>query len=152
MCRRLERCWRGSGLSIDREMYLKQCKVVNERIHQSKMRYYSGIIEENKSEQKNLFVVVNRVLYSKAEKKLPMRDDQSQLAEEFADFFTEKISKIRMSLELKRAGVAHHFPGCVTAPVAILSEFNDVTSQELSDIIRSNAVNHANLTLYLPRY
>ena len=36
--------------------------------------------------------------------------------------------------------MAHHFPGCVTAPMAILSKFNDVTSQELSDIIRSNAV------------
>ena len=71
MGRRLERRWRESGLSADREMYVKQCKVVNERIHQSKMRYYSGIIEENKSNQKNLFAVVNRVLHSKAEKKLP---------------------------------------------------------------------------------
>ena len=41
---------------------------------------------------------------------------------------------------MKRAGVAHHFPGCVTAHVAILSEFNDVTSQVLLDIIRSNTV------------
>ena len=55
------------------------------------MRYYSGIIEENKLNQKNLFAVVNRVLHNKAEKKLPTCDDQSQLAEEFAGFFTEKI-------------------------------------------------------------
>ena len=41
---------------------------------------------------------------------------------------------------MKRSSVAHHLPGCVTAPVATLSEFNHVTSQELSDIIRSNAV------------
>ena len=101
MRRRLERRWRGSGLSVDREMYVKQCKVVNERIHESKMRCYSGIIEENKSNQKNLFAVANRVLHSKADKTLPTHDDQSQLAEEFAGFFTEKISKIRTSLELK---------------------------------------------------
>ena len=44
MLRRLERRWRGSRLSVDREMYVKQYKVVNERIYQSKMRYYSGII------------------------------------------------------------------------------------------------------------
>ena len=44
MLKRLERRWRGSRLSVDREMYVKQYKVVNECIHQSKMRYYSGII------------------------------------------------------------------------------------------------------------
>ena len=41
---------------------------MNERIYQSKMRYHLGIIEENKSDQKNLLAVVNRVLHTKAEK------------------------------------------------------------------------------------
>lgn len=56
-------------------MYVKPCKVVNGCIYLSKMRYYSGIIDENKSDQKNLFAVVNKVLLTKVEKKLPTCDD-----------------------------------------------------------------------------
>ena len=35
-----------------RNMYVNQCNTVNQLIFQSKMRYYSGLIEENKSDQK----------------------------------------------------------------------------------------------------
>ena len=37
--RRLERRWRDSGLTVDRETYVHQCKAVNERIFLSKMKY-----------------------------------------------------------------------------------------------------------------
>lgn len=54
MCRRLERRWWSSGLTIDRELYVDQCKMVNELLHQSKMRY---IPQDNQSDQKRLFGV-----------------------------------------------------------------------------------------------
>ena len=67
--RRLERRWRDSGLTVDRETYIHQCKDVNERIFLSKMKYYSGLIVDNQSDQRNLFAVVNKWLHVKAERK-----------------------------------------------------------------------------------
>lgn len=74
-------------MTVDREVYVHQCKVVNELIYQSKIRYHSGLIEDNQSDQKRLFGVVNRLLHVKTEKKLPSWDDFSQLSDAFADFF-----------------------------------------------------------------
>lgn len=74
-------------MTVDREVYVHQCKVVNELIYQSKIRYHSGLIEDNQSDQKRLFGVVNRLLHVKTEKKRPSGDDFSQLSDAFADFF-----------------------------------------------------------------
>ena len=43
----LERRWRNTKLAIDRELYAEQCKRVNQLIHDSKMKFYSDVINEN---------------------------------------------------------------------------------------------------------
>ena len=102
MRRRLERLWRRSELNVDREMYVQRCKIVNEFIYQSKMRYYSGIIEDSQLDQKRLFGVVSSLLHVKMEIRLPSYNDFSRLAEAFADFFTDKTSKFRHGLQTRR--------------------------------------------------
>ena len=52
---KLERRWRSTKLTIDRELYTKQCKRVNQPIHESKMKFYTNIIEENTNNQRVLF-------------------------------------------------------------------------------------------------
>ena len=110
MRRRLECLWRRSELNVDREMYVQQCKMVNELIYQSKMRYYSGIIEDSQLDQKRLFGVVSSLLHVKMEIRLPSYNDSSRLAEAFADFFTDKTSKFRYGLQRRRREAGSQFP------------------------------------------
>jgi len=53
-------------------MYVDQCNRVNCLIYESKMKYYSSAIEENSSNQFELFRAVEKMLYLKAPPCLPM--------------------------------------------------------------------------------
>ena len=60
--RKLERKWRSTRLTIDREIYVRQCDTVNPLISSSKENYYSSIIADNKSDPKVLFSCFDRML------------------------------------------------------------------------------------------
>lgn len=49
--RRLERKWRKTRTTAARQMYVDQCNRVNCLIYESKMNFYSLVIEENSSNQ-----------------------------------------------------------------------------------------------------
>ena len=67
----LERRWRRTGLTVDRERFVEQCHVVNEFILQAKAAYHSGIIDENQYDPKHLFSIFDKLLHRKSEPKLP---------------------------------------------------------------------------------
>ena len=96
--RRLERRWRTSGLCIDRQLYVKQCEVVNTMIKKAKTTYYTSIISNNAHNQKVLFKTVDKLLHRKPEKQYPTASSTIELANKFADFFSNKITAIRNEL------------------------------------------------------
>jgi hypothetical protein len=53
--RRLERRWRASGLTVDKDMFVEQCNFVNKCVYNSKMNYFSTLIKNNQSNPKALF-------------------------------------------------------------------------------------------------
>ena len=55
--RALERRWRKTGLTVDRERFVDQCQVVNEFILQAKTAYYLRVIDENQYDPKRLFSI-----------------------------------------------------------------------------------------------
>ena len=75
-------------------MYVDQCNLVNRLISESKMKFYSSIIEGNSSNQFELFRAVEKMLNLKAPPELPSHDCATDLANRFADFFTEKVQAI----------------------------------------------------------
>ena len=79
-------------------MYITQCGIVNDMIRDAKSTYYSSIIAENKGNQKVLFQTIDQLLQRKQEPRFPTSTSSEQLANEFATFFHEKISKMRCSL------------------------------------------------------
>ena len=88
--RRLERKWRKTRTTAARQMYVDQCNRVNRLIYESKMKFYSAVIEGNNSNQFELFKAVEKMLNLKAPPKLPSHDCATDLTNRFADFFTEK--------------------------------------------------------------
>lgn len=99
--RKLERCWRATRLTIDRELYVNQCNIVNTLISTSKKKFYSSVIAENKSDQKILCSSFNKLLNRKSEQKLPSCENASELANKFADFFVDKIVEIRSNFSVE---------------------------------------------------
>ena len=89
--RRLERRWGSNKSEDNRKRYIDQCYTVNKLVYQTKMTFYSTLIQENTSNQAVLFNTVDKMLNREAQNKLPSYDNASCLANKFADFFAEKI-------------------------------------------------------------
>ena len=89
--RKLERRWRHSGLLTDRQTYVTQCLLLKNLIFTTKMDYYSSLIDDAGSDSKALFRNINRLLHRKPDKLYPSCTSASDLANNFANFFTEKI-------------------------------------------------------------
>ena len=96
--RKLERRWRHSGLLTDRQAYVTQCLLLKNLIFTTKMDYYSSLIDDAGSDSKALFRNINRLLHRKPDKLYPSCTSASDLANNFANFFTEKIATIKEQL------------------------------------------------------
>lgn len=98
--RKLERKWQKSKLTVDKDIYKQQCKVVNNMLNKSRTEYYSQKITENSKDQKALYKIANSLFQKETTVPLPTHTSVKDLSEEFANFFSEKISKIRRNLEI----------------------------------------------------
>ena len=96
--RKLERPWRYSGLLTDRQTYVTQCLLLKNLIFTTKMDYYSSLIDDAGSDSKALFRNINRLLHRKPDKLYLSCTSASDLANNFANFFTEKIATIKEQL------------------------------------------------------
>ena len=136
----LERRWRTSRLTVHGQEYVSQCKTVNDFIHQSKMEYFSILVVDHQSDPKKLFATVDGFLHLLGEKKLPHCDNSQLLAEKFADYFTEKISKIRAGLDSRMSQLNDwnfYTRNISKVSCSNLSKFQPVSSDVLSNIIFS---------------
>ena len=129
----LERRWRKSQLFTDKELYLKQCRRVNNMIFETKMNFYSSVINENQFDQRELFRNVNKVLNRTPSVNYPSCSSTQVLVDNFADFFTSKIEKIRESLPvIDSSSDIQDSHRCSSE----LSDFTPVTSEDLATLVK----------------
>jgi hypothetical protein len=69
--RKLERTWRNTRLTIDRQLYIDQCNMVKNLITKAKNEFYSNIISENHTNQKVLFSTFQKWTSMKAGQLFP---------------------------------------------------------------------------------
>ena len=92
--RRAERKWRKSKLQIHLEIYKDAQKTVKKVINSEKSQYLLGKIENSNGDQKMLYQVTSELLKSKQSSRLPTHNDDTVLANEFSDYFHNKIKII----------------------------------------------------------
>jgi hypothetical protein len=97
--RKLERQWLSSGLTIHLEMFKHQRNHITKLIQESKTEYFSANINDA-HDQKELFNLTNKLMHKVKCTKLPTHTSDEELANRFADFFTDKISRIRTDIEI----------------------------------------------------
>ena len=139
-----ERKMRKTKLTIDREIYLAKKRSLHKLIDQAKRDYYAGQVEECAGDQKQLFKLVGGLLHENKEMPLPSHESTEELANRFADFFVEKISKIRQNLESMRESL--------NAPVITsekqvpqLSVLEPASEEEIRKLIMSSATKSCKL-------
>ena len=136
--RQLERRWRESRLPQDRLRFTEQCRLVNRLLWSSRASYYSQIVNENQSDQRKLFGIVDKLLHAQPDISYPPHSTSSELANCFIKFFVDKINTIHHSLDercLQDSRLYEDTPVCSCS----LDHFVDVPIDDLFSISRPMA-------------
>ena len=132
--RRLERRWRQTGLEVHKQAYVQQKRAVECLSQNVKSEFYCNIIEENANDPRKMFNTTSKLLGKRQTVALPAGKTDQQLADEFATFFIEKISKIRENIDSTDCTYPSPEPS-----ESRLECFADVTEQEVLAIIRRSS-------------
>jgi hypothetical protein len=128
--RQLERLWRKTGNPSDRLAFRKQCHLFNRLLLKSQSDYYKALIS-NSANPKSLWNSINKILHRSASCPMP---SLPQLADQFSQFFSTKISRLRAALPLSDINPL----SVPDLPPAQLFQFSPVTVAEVRKLILSS--------------
>ena len=102
--RAAERAWRKDKESREKRiMYISLCKYFSDEELKKRCLHNKSSLRASSGDTKTLFKKVNRLLGNEV-KDLPNHQDSGALAENFKEFFGEKVSKIRSDIEDESTG------------------------------------------------
>ena len=93
--RKAERIWRLSKCPQDKKRFKLQCQTFNKLLAKTKMEYYNKQITEAGHDQRYLFRITKSLMGTDMEQQLPSCISERQLANDFGDYFMNKIKLIR---------------------------------------------------------
>jgi hypothetical protein len=132
----LERRWRRTKLEVDLQIYCDQKNTVSKLIEHAKIDYYSSLINEKAGDQKQLFSVVNDLLHKNKKPVLPQSKSDQALAEQFSEFFSDKITAIRKSFPASSPAISCENTASNMKNVSVyLNVFEPTNESEVRDII-----------------
>ena len=97
--RRYERRWRTTKLPSDRLKFTEQCRKVNHLLHSCRSEYYSKLICDNRFDQRRLFGILSKILHRSQEPLRLPHASVKELADNFINFFRDKIVAICQDTE-----------------------------------------------------
>ena len=124
-----ERRWRATRLTVHREIYAKAQAAVKACVQEAKRRFYCEKIDSSSS-CRQLFAVSSELSGKSSTAPLPSDIPRSDLPDQFCDFFSDKIDRIRDDLDSR---------SCEPPTFAIfdgpqLSQFEPVTDELIREL------------------
>ena len=83
--------------------YYQQCHVAN-IIKTARAEHYNNLTHQKKNYYKEVYNIINSLLFSKEQSPLPKAENDYVLAEQFSEFFKNKINTIIIQLQQTEAG------------------------------------------------
>ena len=134
--RTAERAWRSKKMPVTKMQYNVMKKMFSRVDKEARTNYLKEDLEESKGDSKALQRKLNRLL-GNSEVVLPDVDCDRKLAEDFAEFFTGKVEKIRNSVKADVDSPVEELDSCVDLDKdCILEEFREVSEEEMKRIIK----------------
>jgi len=134
-CRNAENRWRKNKLTVYLDDFKTKCKAYAKLCRKAKTIYYLKEISDSAGDQKKLFQITQKLLKKDAKCTMPSDLSPTVIADKFADFFVEKIEKIRSTFSVKSSTSDKSDN---LNPVPNLSTFTAVTKNDLQQLIMSS--------------
>ena len=125
--------------------YYQGCHVAN-IIKTARAEHYNNLIHEKKNDYKEVYNIVNSLLFRKKQSPLPKAENDYVLAEQFSEFFKDKIDTIMIQLKLTEAGQVN--PNYIESQYEMehrMQSFMPVFNSDISSIISSSPAKHCEL-------
>ena len=127
----LEKIWRRYRQAEQWQTFNEERKAYHRLLKVTKRNMLSENISACKGDTKQLYKVFNKITGKTVSNPMPEHVDAEQLAEQFADFFMNKIIKIRQSLDdIPKYTPTHH-------EVSNFNKFQCVSEEDVCKIITS---------------
>jgi len=105
--RRAENLWKRTHSAADWSCFKSVRNNYHNLIITAKKHYYSNLVSSSSHNPRRLWHTVNNLLHRKSSSPLPSSTPGVSLADSFASFFTDKISKLRLSLASNPTTTSH---------------------------------------------
>ena len=125
--------WRKHKTQLNRSRLCKEIAWCNRLANKDKGSYYTNLITANSDDPKKLWQSLRKVLHRTSETVLPTHSSEKTLADTFASFFTNKISKIRDTF--RTSGLFNDAPKSVHPA---FNTFEPVTEDKVSKCIKES--------------
>ena len=131
-CRKAERKWRRTKLQTHRDTYLELRSAFNKALRSARKDHFSNLITTNQNNPKVLFSIINSLL--NPDSKTANEMSSPTKCEEFAAYFRDKISDIRVEITRTKpanSGLKIPYP----ALNATMNQFAPVNMETLSKAV-----------------
>ena len=125
--------------------YYQLCHVAN-IIKTAKAEHYNNLIHDKKNDYKEVYNIVNSLLFRKEQSPLPQAENDNVLAEQFSEYFKDKINTIMLQLQATEEGQTN--PKYIESQHEIkhrMQSFMPVSSNDISSVISSSPAKHCEL-------
>ena len=137
--RRCEHLWRKYKHDDLWETFKTARNIFKNTLRKAKHKFYSDKIQDCRNDTHKLFQIINTLTGSKPENPMPECDNDQQLADEFAEFFAEKIDRIRSDLDHYLEYIPEH------KDVPVIDKFLPIDQEEITKTIFSMETKHCEL-------
>jgi hypothetical protein len=133
--RALERRWRKHRTEENHETYKAARKYWSKVSDSSKREYNSNVVSDSRGDAGQLFRSLNKVMHRQSSNPMPDSNGPVELANNFCDFFKDKIDTIRSNFTSDVAQALAYDRDIVTSP---LLQFREITEDELRKVIQES--------------
>ena len=103
--RQLEQIWRQDKVNLDKyQNFCTQHRLVSNLLFSAEREYYHDIFHEHRKNTKQMFKVCDGLIGRGKEPSLPSGFINQELADNFKEFFINKITNIRSDLSKRNTG------------------------------------------------
>lgn len=143
--RRCEARWRSSGLVVHKQIYIQQVNATTASIKSAKRAYFTSNLSGVKNSQKELFSTFAKLTANRSATSLQIDGvSDVDLADRFAQYFDQKIVKIRNDLDVGDQ-TSHQNVGGTSSCTPTLFDFEPTSVGELKSIIKNTPVKTSSL-------
>ena len=132
--RQAERRYRKTKLITDKSALNKAARYVTECVKKCLDEFYADKFNKVKGNQRGTFKIINNILNRTQTKIYPENYVPVKLANDFEDYFTNKIELIRKEIESRNQRSKLQDVCSVSTPLFV--EFGNVTDDELKSVLR----------------